>query len=264
MVFCLVVCFGVNLFVTIFLCSVFVSRSFAAALPFQRLLIYYKPRPRNYRVLHRALYNPRPQAEGCMRGVKPDNFEAEACNIFKFFSTTLSRHWSPLNVFLSKKKDLWRINRVLLLFCSSSVEDCEGRFRSAMKRSQLQLKQARLLSPVIEALAHTHSLSLSLSLAFSFFLSKKKELWRIDRVLFRSTSVLWRQVALRDEMCSTNACTWKKRARSTLAWPIQVQAVGVALGRVGAPVTRSHSVFLWRKKWCCHGSIAPAIAKIAT
>ena len=49
------------------------------------LIIYYKPRPRNYRVLHRALYNPRPQAEGCMRGVKPDNFEAEACNIFKFF-----------------------------------------------------------------------------------------------------------------------------------------------------------------------------------
>ena len=47
------------------------------------LLIYYKPRPRNYRVLHRALYNPRPQAEGCMRGVKPDNFEAEVCNIFK-------------------------------------------------------------------------------------------------------------------------------------------------------------------------------------
>ena len=37
MVFCLVVCFGVNLFVTIFLCPVFVSRSFAAALPFQRL-----------------------------------------------------------------------------------------------------------------------------------------------------------------------------------------------------------------------------------
>ena len=51
----------------------------------EALIIYYKPRPRNYRVLHRALYNPRPQAEGCMRGVKPDNFEAEACNIFKFF-----------------------------------------------------------------------------------------------------------------------------------------------------------------------------------
>ena len=51
----------------------------------KNLIIYYKPRPRNYRVLHRALYNPRPQAEGCMRGVKPDNFEAEACNIFKFF-----------------------------------------------------------------------------------------------------------------------------------------------------------------------------------
>ena len=49
------------------------------------ILIYYKPRPRNYRVLHRALYNPRPAASGCMRGVKPDNFEAEACNIFKFF-----------------------------------------------------------------------------------------------------------------------------------------------------------------------------------
>ena len=49
------------------------------------IIIYYKPRSRNYRVLHRALYNPRPQAEGCMRGVKPDNFEAEACNIFKFF-----------------------------------------------------------------------------------------------------------------------------------------------------------------------------------
>ena len=32
-----------------------------------------------------STYNPRPQAEGCMRGVKPDNFEAEACNIFKFF-----------------------------------------------------------------------------------------------------------------------------------------------------------------------------------
>ena len=53
------------------------------------VIIYYKPRPRNYRVLHRALYNPRPQAEGCMRGVKPDNFEAEACNIFKFFDYSL-------------------------------------------------------------------------------------------------------------------------------------------------------------------------------
>ena len=51
-----------------------------------------------------------------------------------------------------------------------------------MKRRQL--KHARLLSPVIEALTHT------LYLAFSFFLSKKKELWRIDRVLFRSSSVL--------------------------------------------------------------------------
>ena len=37
MVFCLAVWFGVNLFVTIFLCSIFVSRSFVAALPFQRL-----------------------------------------------------------------------------------------------------------------------------------------------------------------------------------------------------------------------------------
>ena len=55
-----------------------------------------------------------------------------------------------------------------------------------MKRSQL--KHARLLSPVIEAL--THTLSLSLYLAFSFFLSKKKELWRIDRVLFRPSLVL--------------------------------------------------------------------------
>ena len=36
-VFCLVVCFGVNLFVTIFFCSIFVSRSCVAALPFQRL-----------------------------------------------------------------------------------------------------------------------------------------------------------------------------------------------------------------------------------
>ena len=61
------------------------------------LLIYYKPRPRNYRVLHRALYNPRPQAEGCMLGVKPDNFEAEACNIFKFF-----RLLSPVIEALSK------------------------------------------------------------------------------------------------------------------------------------------------------------------
>ena len=33
MVFCLVVCFGVYLFVTIFLCSIFVSQSFVAALP---------------------------------------------------------------------------------------------------------------------------------------------------------------------------------------------------------------------------------------
>ena len=70
------------------------------------VIIYYKPRPRNYRVLHRALYNPRPQAEGCMRGVKPDNFEAEACNIFKFF-----RLLSPViedlsKSFFSKKKKL--------------------------------------------------------------------------------------------------------------------------------------------------------------
>ena len=62
------------------LCPCYLADSYT-----QGLLIYYKPRPRNYRVLHRALYNPRPQAEGCMRGVKPDNFEAEACNIFKFF-----------------------------------------------------------------------------------------------------------------------------------------------------------------------------------
>ena len=41
---------------------------------------YCKPRPRNYRVLHRA-YNPRPQADGCMLGVKPDNLSASACNI---------------------------------------------------------------------------------------------------------------------------------------------------------------------------------------
>ena len=40
-----------------------------------------------------------------------------------------------------------------------------------------QPKRARLLSPVIEAL--------SLSRSLSFFLSKKKEVWRIDRVLFR-------------------------------------------------------------------------------
>ena len=37
-VFCLVVCFGVNLFVTISFCTVFVSRSCVAALLFQRLL----------------------------------------------------------------------------------------------------------------------------------------------------------------------------------------------------------------------------------
>ena len=42
MVFCLVVCFGVNLFVTIFLCSVFVSRSFAAALPFSKAIMHIK------------------------------------------------------------------------------------------------------------------------------------------------------------------------------------------------------------------------------
>ena len=95
-----------------------------------------------------------------------------------------------------------------------------------------QPKHARLLSPVIEALL---SLSRSLARSLSFFLSKKKEVWRIDRVLwiFRSGLVLWRQVVLRGEMCSTNACTWKKRARSALAWPIQVHKVGVALGRVG-------------------------------
>ena len=111
----------------------------------------------------------------------------------------------------------------------------------------------------LQSLKPSHTLSLYL--AFSFFLSKKKELWRIDRVLFRSSSVLWRQVALRDEMCSTNACTWKKRAVD-----VGVADPGAGCGsRTGSGlVTRSHSVFLWRKKGCCHGSIAPAIAKIAT
>ena len=53
---------------------------------------------------------------------------------------------------------------------------------------------------------HWSSLSLSLSLILSF---EKKELWRINRVLFGSSSVLWRQATLRDEMCSTKARTWK-------------------------------------------------------
>ena len=60
-------------------------------------------------------------------------------------------------------------------------------------------------------------------------------------------------------MCSTNARTWKKRARSALAWPIQVHEVGVALGRVGD--TEPFCISLTKKK-CCHGSIAPAIAKL--
>ena len=53
----------------------------------------------------------------------------------------------------------------------------------------------------------------------------------------------------------------KSVQRSALAWPIQVHEVGVALGRVGD--TELFCISLTKKK-CCHGSIAPAITKIAT
>ena len=53
----------------------------------------------------------------------------------------------------------------------------------------------------------------------------------------------------------------EKSVHGRVGWPIQVHEVGVALGRVG---DTEPFVFLRREKWCCHGSIAPAIAKIAT
>ena len=144
------------------------------------LIIYYKPRPRNYRVLHRALYNPRPQAEGCMRGVKPDNFEAEACNIFKFFR--VFRLLSPVievlsKVFFSKKKKLWREkSRSLALLLQL------GRrlWRQVALRDEVWPTEACTTT----LSRHWSSLSLSLARSLSFFLSKKKEVWRIDRVLF--------------------------------------------------------------------------------
>ena len=55
---------------------------------------------------------PRPQAEGCMRGVKPDNFEAEACNIFKFFQLLSPVIEALSKSFFRRRKSCGEKNRV--------------------------------------------------------------------------------------------------------------------------------------------------------
>ena len=104
------------------------------------LIIYYKPRPRNYRVLHRALYNPRPQYlnffDYSFPSLKPSqslSFEEEKAVERKiaFFSsffrrlwrqvalpdevwpteacaTTLSRHWISLSLCLALSHSFFR------------------------------------------------------------------------------------------------------------------------------------------------------------
>ena len=71
-----------------------------------------------------------------MRGVKPDKFEGEACNIYIFFYYSLPS-LKPSLILSFEKESFGEC----ILFRSSSVDDCGGRLHSAMKRAQL-------LSPV--------------------------------------------------------------------------------------------------------------------
>ena len=108
--------------------------------------------------------------------------EVKACNIFNFFYDYSLPLLYPSQILSFEEEELWRISRVL--FHSSSVEACEGRSCSAVKR--VQPMRAQLLSPAIEYL----------SLSLSFFHWKKEralenKLPSLSLLLGRS---LWRQV----------------------------------------------------------------------
>ena len=214
------------------------------------LLIYYRPiAEENYRVLHRALYNPRKNGKKGLyarcagRGFRGREL-VRYLNFFRLHSPMIEALWTS---FFRRRTTCVPQHTVafwsaLLLQLRSMHQICESKFRSAMKSRQL--KHSRLLSQVPLKLSYNHSTPYlggahpRLSKKYIAFEDTCVILFGLELSLvkFMTRSTMKRWLNQRVSNCCKNLCT----VDVGVADPGSGCGSRIAIGLV----TLSHSVFL--------------------